>query len=88
MSSLRTVWTRQSFPSADDRISWILTVLSLLVALLLTVGLLRIEIGRLPPASWLAIICAQILTAIVVTAAASRSRHPEERPQDPGSDLG
>ena len=65
-----------------------MTMLCLVVAFLLILGLLHIEIGPLPPSSWLAIVCAQVLTAIIVAGVTSfSSREKDRSPRDYGSDL-
>ena len=61
-------WNSQSFPSIDPRIGWAVTMLCLLIALLLTLGVLRIQIGALTGATWVAIVCAQVVTAVAVAA--------------------
>jgi hypothetical protein len=62
-------WNSQSFPSIDPRIGWAVTMLCLLIALLLTLGVLRIQIGSLTGATWVAIVCAQVVTAAAVALA-------------------
>lgn len=62
-------WNSQSFPSIDPRIGWVLTMLLLVIALLLTLGVLRIQIGPLPGMTWLAVLFAQFVTAAAVAAA-------------------
>jgi hypothetical protein len=82
MVDLNTVLKAQSFPSIDVRVAWTITVVCLVMGLLLTLGVLRVQIGPLPGWAWLAIICAQILTAAAVAGAtrlSSRKRHEAEQ---------
>src|SRR5688572_2320539 len=51
-----TIGDPHSFPSLDPRAGWALILLCLLVSLLLTLGVLRIQIGAMPGSTWLAII--------------------------------
>ena len=72
--SVRPLLDSQSFPSVDPRVGWVMTILLLLIALLLTLGVLRIQIGPVPSAPWLAIVCAQVVTAVAVASAAHLSQ--------------
>src|SRR5688500_10821941 len=76
-------WNSQSFPSIDPRIGWAVTLLCLLIALLLTLGVLRTRIGPLTGATWVAIVCAQVVTAVAVAAGthySARKRSGEATP--------
>jgi hypothetical protein len=87
MTDLNTVLKAQSFPPIDVRVAWAITVVCLIMGLLLTLGVLRIQIGPLPGWAWLAIILAQILTAVAVAGAthlSSRKRNAAEMPQETG----
>jgi len=76
-------WNSNAFPSIDPRVGWALTILSLVIAVLLSLGILRLQIGPLSGANWLAIICAQLVTAAAVAYATTYSaRRSGARRQD------
>ena len=66
-------WNPNAFPSIDPRIGWVLTILSLIIAVLLSLGILRLQIGPLTGANWLAVVCAQLVTAAAVAYATTYS---------------
>ena len=90
MSSLNTAWKSQSFPSIDVRIAWALTLLCLLIGLLMTFGVLSVQISPLPGWSWIAIVAAQVITAVAVAGAAqlsARKRNPEAETGEPAAPM-
>ena len=82
-------WNPNAFPNIDPRVGWALTIVSLVIAVLLSLGILRLQIGPLSGANWLAIICAQLVTAAAVACATTYSarrgaaRRQESAPADP-----
>jgi hypothetical protein len=85
MSELNTVLKSQSFPPIDVRVAWAITIVCLLIGLLLTFGVLQVQVNPLPGWAWFAIVVAQALTALAVAWAArlSARRPGAEQPPAP-----
>lgn len=83
MSDKNTDLTSQSFPPIDVRIAWTITIFCLVVGLLLTLGVISIQVGPLPGWAWIAVVAAQALTAgAVAWATRLSSRKREDEPHD------
>jgi hypothetical protein len=83
------VWQAQSFPPIDERVGWAITIICLVLAVLLTGGFIRIQVGPMPGWVWIAIVCAQVVTAVLVAGAtriSSRQRDGAE-PSDAAADV-
>lgn len=70
MSELQNALKAQSFPSMDVRIAWALTVLCLIIGLLLTIGVLSVQVAPISGWSWVGVVAAQVITAAAVAGAA------------------
>ena len=75
-----SVLKSNSFPPIDVRIAWAITIVCLVIGLLLTFGVLRVQVGPLPGWAWVAIVAAQVITACAVAGAArlSTRKNPEQ----------
>ena len=90
MSSQDTSWKSQSFPSIDVRIAWALTLVCLVLGLLMTFGVLSVQINPLTGWSWFAIIVAQMVTAAALFGAAhlsSRKRAADPQTSEPAAPM-
>lgn len=76
-----SVLKSNSFPPIDVRIAWALTIVCLLIGLLLTFGILRVQVGPLPGWAWVAIVAAQIVTACAVAGATRLSTRKTVEPE-------
>jgi hypothetical protein len=85
MDKARSVplWRRDAFPPVDPRIACAVIALCILLSALLIGGLVTVQLGALPRGTWLAIVAAQILTALVVGRAVRLSS-----PNNAASDQG
>lgn len=77
MREINQVLKSESFPDMDARIAWALTIVCLVIGLLLTLGVLTVQVGALPGWAWIAIVVAQIITACAVAGAARLSSRKE-----------
>ena len=77
MSEFNEVLKSQSFPEIDVRVAWAITIVCLLIGVLLTFGVLTVQVVDLPGWAWIAIVAAQIITACAVAGAARLSSRKE-----------
>jgi hypothetical protein len=82
MNTPRSILRAQSFPSVDDRIAWIISLICLVIGLLLTLGVWTLPSFQLSGWTWLAIVCAQFLTAFAVAVAANYSSKKDSSGSD------
>ena len=88
MGEDKAVPKNQSFPSVDEGVAWIITVMCLVIGLLLTLGILSIQVDPLPALAWVGIVLAQIITAVTVAAASGfSSRRRAANKQDAEADT-
>ena len=73
MSDIKQVLRSESFPDIDVRVAWAITIVCLLMGVLLTFGVLSVQVRQLPGWAWIAIIVAQVITACAVAGAARLS---------------